>query len=471
MKKSLVLFFILAGLALLFLPAALIVADHGREDVTITQEVLSGNPDAAAGITLTTASHWDGHLLWDTEYTVGSGASARSKFGFWGKEVTWEWEREKSAALAFHASYDLLDTDAYSAWNAANFVFPKIARAVMYRASGEEYSETVRIGDYYDTYPVVFRIFGISANYGFYQDACNYLTKFFRIPAGDEKLKVTIEHSTVNKEYYFTGENVPDADNIAITNASAFGRNGIYYTYCLENPGSGECVERGQNRGIFFFPFSEASKSSVSPEWRKVENICEFPQEMVPLKMYLNEDETYLYIAARQKGEYFLLVYSLGHGATLQHQIALDCGESPGNFCRIRFAENGILLTWEDNHFSFVAEENGEYRQWCSGVFPETQTDGEAQNPFPWENACAFDGKRLALAAFENWRELSVRLAVYDEGGQLYCGRYQNSQDAERKISYGNRISPQGEVTWAPRSVWAKSHGIAMFRPIRLKMD
>ncbi len=471
MKKSLVLFFILSGLALLFLPAALVVANRGREDITVTQEVLSGNPDAAVGITLTTASHWDGHLLWNTEYTPTGTTPARSEFSFSGEGATWEWTREKSATLAFNASVDLLDTDAYSAWNAANFVFPKIAQQLMYRASEEEYSETVRIGDYYSTYPVVFRLTGISVDYGFYQDACNFMTGFFHIPTGDEKLKITIYQSAGSKERYFQGENVPDADNIVIASASAFGRDGIYYTYCLENPESGECVERGQNRGIFFFPFSEVSKYSVSLEWEKLENVCEFPPDMVPLKMHLNEDETYLYIVARQKGEYSLLVYSLDHGVVLQHQIALDRQEHSGSFCRMHFIENGILLTWDDNYFSFVAEENGEYRYWCSGIFPETPMDGEAQNPFPWENACAFDGKRLALAAFENWYGLSVYLAVYDEGGQIYCGHYHNSQDAERKISYGNKISPQGEALWSTRRTWLTRQANAMFQPIHLKLE
>ena len=136
------------------------------------------------------------------------------------------------------------------------------------------------------------------------------------------------------------------------------------------------------------------------------------------------------------------------------------------------FVDGGVLLTWNDNQFSFVAEEKGAHRWWCSGVFPQTMgelDEEEVQNPFPRENACMFDGTRLALAAFENWENLGIQLMICNETGELYCGRYKNSQDTILGLAAEKRICPQGARLWAPNSAWSARKEDAVVMPILLK--
>lgn len=74
--------------------------------------------------------------------------------------------------------------------------------------------------------------------------------------------------------------------------------------------------------------------------------------------------------------------------------------EENRSFCRFSFVDGGILLTWNDNNFSFVEKTEGRHTFWCSGRFPETMGQFGAegvQNPFPRENTCLFDGKRWCL--------------------------------------------------------------------------
>lgn len=99
MKKSLVLYSILIGIALLSFPAALVMVDSGKERIVITEEVLSGDPEAAAGVILKIPVHYDRRLLWDTEYTIGSGRGAESVFSFSSRQVTWGWISERKAGL------------------------------------------------------------------------------------------------------------------------------------------------------------------------------------------------------------------------------------------------------------------------------------------------------------------------------------------------------------------------------------
>lgn len=465
MKKSLILFFVLAGLTILSLPAAVIVTGNGKAKIRVTEEILSGNPDAAAGVTLTTATHWNGYLLWNTEYTVGEENSTKSELAFSTRSVSWDWEREKKATLQFGSSYDPFETDLFTVQEPGYFAYPKIAYDVVSRASGEEYSETVRIGDYYDVYPLSFHISGLSVNYGLYQNACAYLTRFFAIPTGEDRLTVKV-YKTYYDNAFVSGEALAKTPDVTVADASAFGRNGFYYTYGLKDTQTQQGVDRGQNTGIFFFPY-EPGQASIQLDPAKLEKICEFPPSMVPLQMRLDEEENYLYLTAKDADGYRLFIYRQNNGMALQQEITLKSGGQEG-FCQTTLVPGGILLTWNDNSFSFVAEENGQFRHWCSGVFPQTAGEDPAQNPFPRENACFFDGKRLVLSAFENWQLLSVRLAVYDESGQVYCGRYHNSQEELPGLTPSNRIAPQGARIWAPHSSWSSGSKDPFVIPIRL---
>lgn len=471
MKKSLILFFVLAALALFSLPVALLLAQSQKENITVTEEVLSGNPDAAAGVTLVMPSHWDGHLLWDTEYTIGDAESTRSKFHFSAQGVSWGWEWEKSAELFFSDSEDIPDWDLDLARSIPEFIYPKIATALSRKIGEESVTETFRIGDFYDIYPVTFRINGCSVNYGFYRNACRHLTEFFRIPTGNELFEVTGWKSYMGEKYYFTGKKVENEDDVSIVNASAFGETGFYYTYCLQNPTNMECVERGQNRGIFFFPYMKKDGDFITVELEKVVNLCEFPSDTVPLQMKLDEREEFLFLAAREKEADCLLVYHLKEEPVLQEKILLSQTAHSGSFCHMQFVEGGILFTWNDNYFSFVAGENGEYRHFYSGFFPETFAGENMQNPFPRENACLFDGNRLVISAFEDWDHLSVQLLVCDGEGVLYNGRYQSSQDAgnDPRFTAGS-IAPQGARIWAPRSAWSSNAKDQVIAPLELKI-
>lgn len=450
---------------MLSLPAAVIVTGNGNANIRVTEEILSGNPDAAAGVTLTVASHWNWHLLWNTEYTVGEENSTKSELVFSPEFVSWGWEREKKASLQFGSNYNSFDTDLFTAQEPGYFGYPKIAYDVVSRASGEEYSETVRIGDYYDVYPLSCHISGFSVNYGTYQNACAYLAKFFGIPTGEDRFTVK-----VYKNYYdnafVSGETLAKSPNVTLVDASAFGRDGFYYTYGLEDTQTQQGVDRGQNTGIFFFPY-DLNQTSIQLDMTKVEKICEFPPSMIPLQMRLDEEENYLYLMAKGTDGYHLFIYRRNNGMALQQEIALKSGGQEV-FCQTSLVPGGILLTWNDNSFSFVAKENGQFRHWCSGIFPQTSVGEPAQNPFPRENACFFDGKRLVLSAFENWQLLCVQLAVYDESGQLYCGRYHNSQDELPGLTLSNRISPQGARIWAPHSSWSSGSGDIIVIPIQL---
>lgn len=485
MKKSLVLTFILLGIALLSFPAALVMVDCGKERIVITEEVLSGDPEAAAGITLKIPVHYDRQLLWDTEYTIGSGRGAESVFSFSSRQVTWGWVSERkaglwlesgvrvgSALMGFTGNPAASNDVNYVPVNLENIVFSEAVRAVVERTGdGESHSEIIRVGDYYAYNPVIFETEGGSVTYeGNYDEACDYLTEFFHISVAEDRVEITVEKSNTGEIISVRIRKVPEDEAVVAVSASAFGSDGMYYVYLLENTRTGDFADRGQNRGIFFFPYEwEADRDLIRLDLTRVRKAGEFPGDVYPIQMLLDEDESLMYLAVKEKEGYGLYIYALERETpVLLQQIPVNRSNLSGNmeylaqaadsspeeekdgsvllpyFCRMSLEDGGILMTWSDNSFSFVAREDGRYRWWCDGMFPESREYEEA--PFPIENVCAFDGKRLVLAAYENWYSLNVLTAVYDEQGQKYVGLYRHSEenDIDEGLGIYSKVMPQG---------------------------
>ncbi|MDE7326853.1 MAG: hypothetical protein K2N63_11340 [Lachnospiraceae bacterium] len=491
MKKSLYLVLLLAGLSFLSLLVAVGIIRGGSSRVAITQEIVAGDQKAAAGITLSLASHLNGRLFWNTEYTIGDGGGIQSEFTFSSSRVSWGWEQWE-AGIYIGTNSNVFDKKTSMAQTASGFALPKISADVVGRMEGMEYVETVRIGDYYEKYPLVFRVWGSSVQYDSYSKAVGYLTNFFHIPTSQDRMEVYVKKYSDDKYAqirYLRGTKVYDSQSVEIADASTFGQDGLYYAYTLVNTETGECVDRGQNTGIFYCPYQREG-FGLRLDLNEMKKVCDLPEGMVLLALALDEEENFLYLALEGKEGGSLFVYQLGknnvleedrmpeegmgweEGIILREEIALgEMGET-GSFCQMAVVDGGILLTWNDNSFSFVARKEGQHRLWCFGRFPETMGEYGSEgmkNPFPRENTCLFDGNRLVLAAFENWEDMTVRLVVHNEKGQLYDGRYQNSQDTEPGFAPGEGIVPQGARIWAPNSAWSMKKGDAIVTALKLE--
>lgn len=488
MKKSLIIAFIFTISALISIPFALLKVNAGKNKITITEEVLRGDPAIAAGITLRVRSHWNRHLLWETEYIVGSKESSQSKFTFSEKEVSWGRDGIVTAGISFptknhfYGNTDKLDLDF------DEIPFSKIVRAAAEKIDNgsSQYSETVQIKDFYTYYPILFKITGQSAHYlREHNEEREYLTKYFHILTGEDRLNITVKKDEKNEIFSFEGEIISEKGKFSITDTQTIGKNGIYYIYCLTDTETMEGVDRGQNTGIFYFPFEE-EQDFWKIDCTEVEKLCEFPYDFTPLEIMIDQEQETLLVAARKGEDYRFFVYQqtgkelilkqelpigqkeeflFDKNAGLSESFSKGEAEYPNEkekdimipqLCEMIQKDNNILITWNNGWFSFLTQEENKYQIWCEAKFPDIGAEKENKEiPFSWEHTCIFDGERLVLAAFENWYSLNIVLAAYQKEKEVYVGLYRHSaEDITAKKDIKGKMEPQGARVSKPHSEW-----------------
>ena len=385
MKKSLITAFIFTILALISLPFALLKINAGKNQITITQEILRGDPAAAAGITLQVRAHWNRHLLWETEYTTGSEKGAQSKFAFSEKEISWGRDAVVTAGISFPTENRFYgDTDEFGL-EAEEKPFSKIIRAAAEKISNENagHSEIVQIEDFYKYYPVVFEITGHSTYYlGDYNEANKYLTEYFHIPTGKDQLKITVKEDRKNKIFSFEGTILPQKGKFVITGAQFIGENGIYYIYCLTDTETTEGVDRGQNTGIFYFPFKE-DQGFWKIDCTKVEKLCEFPYDFTPLKITMDQEEETLFLLARKNKEYRVFIYHKAEkGLILTQELAICQKEKFFSEAAISALEENLPELFSEEIADSTPEEGNLPELFSEGTTDSTPEEGNLPESF-----------------------------------------------------------------------------------------
>lgn len=447
MKKSFCVAAALLILGVASFVSALHLVDRQREGVVITENTLYGDPDAAAGLKLRVTSQWQDYLVWDTVYNVGSGET-ESDFSFYAYEKKWQEPGSGRVELWMPLNWGMSRTSSPSSrFNPEGSFLPEVIKAVMERtASGESHREMVRLCDYYEYYPLRFSVDHSGLNIHYSDDDVKFYPDFFHVPVPEWlTLEIVLEKDETGDVVALECNSEYKVEFFGVS--SAFGQEGCYFSYYIEDESGIGTAETGADYGIYFVPYLKGAYSnSIDPEQTRM--LCGLPSGLVTVHMDLNEDLGELYLVTMEEQDYYLNVYQIEQEKLIQKQKILvrSVSGEPGEeghpyWYQMSVHDEGVLMVWRDGTFAFVARGEEEMELWCM----ERHPGGEII--FPFEHVWAFDGQRLAIASLADWESLNVELAVFQNGELSWYGVCEHSGNVgNEQVSFSLRILPPGTV-------------------------
>ncbi len=456
MKKSLCIFVIIFAAALAGFLFAFHQIDSERENVVITEEVISGDPVWAQGMTLEFLSHWSSHALWDTKYTIGSGETV-TEFSFEEDEILWPRSQseyfQSDIITNFGTAVDASATTASAAVDIYNMWLSEILEDVASRAeAGETHVERVRLIDYYDYMPIDVSALSGERNVSFYSNGVDDFSEFFRVPVReDDVVEISITKNP--------GGLIVDVQcnqttgRLGVDSTYYYGEEGCFFTFACIDYVTMEYADAGENRGLLYVPYLHEKYGYDTLDMERMKKVCELQENTLPCQLLWDEEGDALYMVSKRKDAYQLSVYDVtGTDVALRQELTVlekeSSDELPG-WGNMTVENDGILLKWTDGSFSFVTERDGKCELWCSnqfipGVNALTATENmgmvlteveQTDDIFQYEHALYFDGDRLILGCYESWNSLNMTVAVYSRQEQLYCGIYHHSTELEKDMT------------------------------------
>ena len=452
MKRTLIFL-----LVLLLAAAGLLTAGAGyltstEDDIKLTHHLVAGDPAAAQGITLTLpAGDQQAQTCWETTVALGTEMlSPETAFTFYPGGKDWEGSIQPGAeiytgsfsyGISASGSIDFADylgegEDPSYRHDATLMVLPAVDVAER-TENGETRTETVRLADYYDYYPMTVELYlpdqeGRSYVYTTWAE-CQALADYFRLKV-PEDLMVEV---SVTKDEYGQVSNVESNDvgnqRFWFDCRSVVVENGVCLSIAVESENMDvpdNLVACRDGFGLYFIPFSEELKTDYKQgdpvfDLDNIRMFCPLSQGSSPLLMAGEGGQLLLY--ARENGELKLSVFDTDTWQCVQWETIFPLGEED-HYSLLGSGDGFMVLYQADNIFRVVEEENGVYTPALSGTWDR----GEGYVDEWWyETACAYDGERLVISGITGNGNGSLWVQVYDETGLTYGARIDHSLDRE----------------------------------------
>ena len=472
MKRTLI-----ALLALLLTAAGLLTAGAWyltgtEDDITLTHHLIAGDPAAAAGITLTLPTgDQRSRTCWVTTVDLGTGELApETEFTFYPRGKTTEGRAKPSVEIyTGSTSFGMsssggIDFAEYTGQGEEELTLPHEATMMVLpaadiaerTANGETRTETLRLSDYYDYYPMAMDLYlpdaeGSSRVYVTWEE-CRALTEYFRLEVPEDvmvEVSVTKDEAgnvinidtndTGEKRFWFRCDTVVLEDGVCLSITAE--SEGVNFTDAPVNCRDGF--------GVYFIPFSENLKNDYESgdpifDLEHIRMFCPLAWGSDPLLLAGEEGQMLLY--AREDGMLKLSVFDTDTWQCVQWESIFPLGEE--EYYSVLGSGDGFrVMARDDGFFRVVEEKDGVYTPALSG----TQDTREGYVKEWWYAAtCGYDGQRLVISGITGSGDCSCWVQVYEEEGLTYGARIDHSLDREdawnfyeyREDSYASETYP-----------------------------
>lgn len=501
MRKTLVLFLVLALVCGCGAVLAAQAVSAPRADVAFREEVVSGDPAAAAGLEAVYDVRMNDRLIWD------------STLRFSGNDYTYDTAfryvprgEEADPQLTYNGVMIDLIRDAGitgSDLDVNPYGYGTAFRQLLDDTEpGSTGTTVIRVADYYEEYPLRFTVDLPDFTFSDMDDAeeearypepmartCRALREFFRIPTlPDEYLELDVDKNVDGTCSSRGLSSVDKGDAFNLSTESVLTEGGCYFWFSNRTR-NGKTVDTSRipgGYGVYLLPLVESQWSDWAegmlpdPDGLRVFYPVDPAAEI--LHAGLSRDETRLLLYTRENGKYMLRVIGLSSGELLQELTIAACsGDADEEWLNIFELPDFICLRQSDSTLYVLTErEDGQYQ--LALQCPLTGAD-DLWFTTSGANTMAFDGTRLVIAGnntryaayaggtvykqlsdgaevtlypnedFYSYDSCGLYLLVFDASGLIYRGVYYSSledtlEDPQNR-SYSQTILPNAlQLSW-----------------------
>lgn len=431
MKKRLIFYFVLLLIAVVALSGAALAGFLIQDDITIEAHTLSGDVSAAEGLELTVYARRDMNLSWVTTFPATAASQAVTDFTYHldgissSEDVYLDFSTASLNSGIWIKLEDLLDDS--NRWN--DFLIVPVQAMAQDLAPGEKKTETVKVADYWDVYPIRL-VFNPPNNRIYYdQGESTFLTDYFHIPVPTE---LTVDITVSLEEYgdWVDADINPTGDgDYGFCSSVLYTDQGIYlglYSCNSEEPADFSHIQGGY--GIYRVPLPQEEDYALPVE--DIENILPLSAEDVEVVSLLKSPWEGILEVFTVEQDALRLRLLEEETCTVIEDYRLDADTLPEV---VQTEDVLVLLFREEGTQRILAytREDGQYHFWLD-------TKLQLENFYFSGISATFDGKRLALAyPWGEYASVGTGLLVYDQRGLLYHGQYESSADSNLLQFYG----------------------------------
>lgn len=461
MRKALIVMALLFSLSVGGTAAVFARVNEQRDQVVLTERILFGNVSHAEGLSVTARSHMDGHLHWATTRIIGAQPETTTDFRFTAEE-----EREynidyEPEGLRIHGLHDLVhrgsnwdEKETSEGLSGLDLAYWELFQQAQ---PGEENKEAIiRIGDYYDYYPIEvtvqlpnyeFNTAGFEEGYYLARDEAEEnqmrllglaLQNYLKIPVLQTQTMWISVDKRENGLMGGYGSGSGDGDHFWMNTYNALTDDGCYFI--LSNRSAdGVIMDFSQipgGYGIHKIPYELNSGYGVeSVDYNGISMVYPLAEDSQILWFTTEQDkDRLLLLTLEEERDYVLRVIDCADMSTVQ-EILLASDEKQGihsYVCRdgylvLRRANNGLVL---------LEERDGLYEM----AIDIPLTDAEQITYGVGETL--WDGEKLAMAVGTQYEDRHngdmscFSAAVYDSTGALFGAKYTSSLDTKNYDYY-----------------------------------
>ena len=470
--------------AALVLSCGVLAAGHlslsaRRDAVTLEETTLLGDISAAEGIQVDIRTELMNQLFWDTQYTAGTSPAIHTDYThYWSRQPNyWEWDRDWDVLQAdYLGSYGVTDReweteDKYGMQKPYNDVASRCP------AGTENYTERVRLRDYYEYFPIYVSTADILPEDGgsyYLNDGesvemmmQDFLRSQFRFPVPEDLwIEISIDKdpegsvSSVGTSFFddYSWEQL----EISAIRTDA----GLYFTLSPGKRADGTAPDFSHctvERGLYFLPITltpyegeQPSKvyttgngeviQQISLDTEHFRTVCPIDADADRVFLLESEDEKWLYLLSQQGEEATLTVLSAGTGEVTSCITLFTMKDPEEQYLSNVYVQEGCLVaTLSDGQFSLATvDDAGRAEVALTGDFgPALALECYMEDP-----VFDYDGERLAFADFaQQFNGCSFFLGVVSDAGMEYLGKYFHNQDLAVMGYYGCSPVEQDPLT------------------------